>query len=659
MLGRILSAATPRGRGSGVRDGRSRGAVVGVLLVAALAGAPAAVASGVPAAGGAGAASAAAAAIAAPAAAGRVEAVGGGLASGVDDFRFSRYAVDYELGRDADGRSTLTTVETFVAEFPADQNRGMQRAIPLEYEGYPTGVDLVSVTDETGERRPVDTEREDGFLLVTSAADGFVSGSQTYVFTYTQHDVTLPGSGTRSGEDEFYWDANGTAWRQPFDRYDIRIRLTGGLVDAATGTSACYRGAAGSTDGCSIGRDGSVVTASGTDLAAGENVTVAVGFAPGTFTPRDDGYFASGWAWVQLVSLLVLLGVLVVAVHRRATVLRDAPGRPTVIAEYEPPAQGLFLSAALRGRSWNAPAAALLDAAVRGLVRVEEKESAKGGSAKKPAFLLRVLDPATASPRRAGRPRAIPPVDREFFDIAFGTAPQPGAVRDLSEKDKELGKAVSAFQTGMSKRVTQEGLRRPGTVRGSVVLVLLAVLASVGAVLGGALLLGAKLGGPLPFVLVLVAIALGAAICVLLAKVPLTAAGAELRDHLKGLTLYLRLAEADRFAMLQSPRGADRRSVGPVEVVEVTERLLPWAVLLGLEKEWSAALASAYEQTGESPGWYSGRSGFQAAAFAGSVSAFSSSASSYVGSSSSSSSGGAGGGGSSGGGGGGGGGGGV
>lgn len=615
-----------------------------MLLAAALAGAPTAAAGPLPAVH-AGEPVAAAAVVVAAA---------GGTAGGVDDFRFSRYAVDYDLGRDAEGRSTLTTVETFVAEFPEDQNRGMQRAIPLQYQGYPTGVDLVSVTDETGRARPVDTETEDGILLVTSAADGFVSGSQTYVFTYTQHDVTLPGSGTRSGEDEFYWDANGTQWRQPFDRYDVRIRLTGGLAEAATGTASCYRGAAGSTDGCSIGRDGAVVTASGTDLAAYENVTVAVGFAPGTFTPRDDGYFASGWAWVQLASMLVLLGVLVAAIRRRATVLRDAPGRPTVIAEYEPPAQGLFLSAALRGRSSRAPAAALLDAAVRGLVRVEEKDSGR-----KPGFLLRVLDPATAAPRRAGRPRVVPPVDREFFDIAFGASPAPGAVRDLSGKDKEFGKAVSSFQTVMSARVVEEGLRRSGTVRGSVLLVVLAVVAVVGVVLSGALLLGAALGGALPIVLLLSALVVGALVCVLLAKVPLTAAGAELRDHLKGLELYLRLAEADRFAMLQSPRGADRRSVGPVEVVEVTERLLPWAVLLGLEKEWSAALATAYEQTGESPVWYSGTTGFHAAAFAGSISSFSSSASSFVGSSSSSSSGGAAGGGSSGGGGGGGGGGGV
>ncbi|WP_367882261.1 DUF2207 family protein [Rathayibacter oskolensis] len=324
-----------------------------------------------------------------------------------------------------------------------------------------------------------------------------------------------------------------------------------------------------------------------------------------------------------------------------------------MIAEYEPPTAGIFLSAVLRGKTAKAPAAAFVDAAVRGLVRIEEAE----GTRRHPAFVLRVEDPAARRYRRSLPPSAED--DQRFLDIAFGPSPRPGEVRDLSEKDKVFGKEVAAFLTALPARATEAGLRRPGTVGGSVLVIGAAVLGLMAGFVGGVILLDQAYGGALPLILLLLVLVAGVVSTVLVSKVPLTAAGAELRDHLAGLELYIRLAEKDRLAMLQSPAGAERRREGSVDVVEVTERLLPWAVLLGLESRWAEALALAYERAGADPVWYSGTGGFQAAAFAGSVASFSSSASSFVGSSSSSSSGGAGGGGSSGGGGGGGGGGGV
>lgn len=93
----------------------------------------------------------------------------------------------------------------------------------------------------------------------------------------------------------------------------------------------------------------------------------------------------------------------------------------------------------------------------------------------------------------------------------------------------------------------------------------------------------------------------------------------------------------------------------PREMLNLTERLLPWAVLFGDEKEWLAELGRFYEQTGQSPTWYAGQTAFNVAVLSQVVSGISSSTTIA----SSSSSGGTGGGGFSGGGGGGGGGGGV
>jgi uncharacterized membrane protein YgcG len=170
-------------------------------------------------------------------------------------------------------------------------------------------------------------------------------------------------------------------------------------------------------------------------------------------------------------------------------------------------------------------------------------------------------------------------------------------------------------------------------------------------------LIDGAFGSAAPVIAIGFAIIATIATAILLFRTPVTARGAEVRDHLTGLELYIHLAEADRLRMLQSPEGALRErneSTGDTDVLKVYEALLPYAVLFGLEKEWSVELSRYY--TERSPDWYSGSGAFNGAIFASSIASMSDSiASSYTGSASSSSRGGSGGGGSSGGGGGGGG----
>ena len=113
----------------------------------------------------------------------------------------------------------------------------------------------------------------------------------------------------------------------------------------------------------------------------------------------------------------------------------------------------------------------------------------------------------------------------------------------------------------------------------------------------------------------------------------LSEAGVEQRDYLAGMKVYLDLAEADRFRMLQSPEGALRVTVpravpgqggaatdagrtaatagtDTVELVKLYEKLLPYAVLWGVEQEWAAELAVYYEQESVTPGWFVSQNAF-------------------------------------------------
>ncbi|MFD4420445.1 DUF2207 family protein [Agromyces sp. NPDC058484] len=638
--------------------------VVVALAAFALAGGPAAVAAAVPHDAASATRSDATSVNEAPVTA---------LPAGVDDFTFASFDAVYELSRDDGGRSVLDTTETLVAVFPEiDQNRGIRRAIPLRYDGHPTDIDVQSVTDAAGTPRSFEVERDDDgeFLLVTIRADDYVHGEQTYVIGYRQHNVThVPDD---AAIDEFTWDVNGTGWAQPFGRVGAELRMSEDVAEGFTGDVACYRGRAGSTGPCEslvvAESFPPIVSAATTGIGPYENLTIAAGFRSGTFEPRDESFLASPAAIVAAAAAGGGVALMVVAIVFRLTRWRDHSGRGTIIAQYEPPTVSAMMSADLVGRSGKGVTATILERAVDGELRIVETGRKK--------YAVEFVG------GEAGDADA-----RAVVSALFRDRPVPGARRELKSHDTTLGKRLLSIRQKVTKAVVASGLRRRPDLGRRVLLAIGAGAAATLSVVFGVIALDQQMGGPWPAVLFVVAILAAIATLVTVADVrPLTETGRDVRDHLEGLRLYIRLAEAERLRVLQSPSGAMRvdraaaasvaggsdpsvRAVAssgaavaldPAVVLKLNERLLPYAVLFGEEREWSRELATLYEQRGESPAWHAGRNGFNAGAFAASVSSFSStSSSSWSGSSSSSSSSGSGGGGSSGGGGGGGGGGGV
>jgi uncharacterized membrane protein YgcG len=594
--------------------------------------------------------------------------------SGVDDFEFASFDAVYELSRDGGGRSQLHTVETLVAVFPDyDQNRGIRRALVSDYKGHSTSIDIVSVTDGNGVPRPYEVTGEGEFTMVTIAVPQgqYVYGEQTYVIEYTQSDVTATATDLSDGvtRDEFYWDTNGIGWAQPFGEVSATVRVHADLVPALTGEAVCYYGYDNSSDECAIDSNGDgEFSASVRDLFAYQNMTVVIAFAEGTFAG------APFWAFVPIPALiaiaLVLFG-LITALIVRFVLWRDAKGRGIVIAQYEPP-EGLsmMLAANIAGNPKKGMAATIVDLAVQKNLRILEHDQ---GWSK--VFGVQKLSSANLAPdeqRVMGALFSVNPFSvggilpglKNLLQLG-GSTPQPipdegGEVRWLTKGDTVLGQQVVALTKSIEREAEAGGLRRKPSWRP-----MLLVIGSM--VLAGIVLIGvAVFGGEDEKSIIISVVGLNAvpwiaifAIGLLSRRRPLTAKGAELKEHLDGLREFIRVAEADRLQMLQSVSGAERVTTSDrTAIVKIYEKLLPYAVIFGLEKQWAQEISKYYDT--DPPDWYSGSTGFHVAAFSAGLASLSSSVStSYSGSSGSSSSGGGGGGGSSGGGGGGGGGGGV
>lgn len=568
----------------------------------------------------------------------------GASSDDLDAFTFESLEVDYTLTRAEDGTARMRVVEEFVAVFPdVDQNRGMRRLLPEKYNDQPVNPSLVSVTDETGAELPVETDSDDGTFGILTRGEEYLHGRHTFVFTYDLENVVwrFPDTG-----EEFNWDVNGSDWAQPFGRVIARLHLDAELAAARTDDATCYAGAEGATDFCTdlaVEGEGTVVAVAN-EVAPYETLTLAVGFEDGTFELFDSSFLASPFGWAQAGASLLLVGALGWAVRNRRRYLQHAAGRPTIIAEYAPPAEVDALEAAvLLHKNAKAIPAEVLEQAVVGSIRIVEGEKPRWGTAKLQAELV---DPSLADG------------DGRMLLAGLFPSQQPGEVFEFGSSDTRLSSTAQKILKAAAADLEKRGMYRE-VPRGARAWPLLAgVLSAAAVIVLGVFALVGSVHPAVPGILMAVAFIALFAFMLILLQVPLSERGAEVRDHLAGLRQFIEWTEEDRIRALQSPAGAERVRVDtgdPRSMLHLYERLLPYAVVFGQEKEWSRHLAVLYTATGVAvPVWYAGSGAFDASSFAAGIGTLSASASS-----SSSTSGGSAGGGSAGGGGGGGGGGGA
>ena len=544
-----------------------------------------------------------------------------------------RFDATIQVRRDA----SIAVTETIVARFTGSWN-GIYRTIPVKYR-TPQGfnwtlyLDQVSATDGDGRPLRLEASRERHYIKYKIYVPGAQDAERTVVLHYRARN----GLRFFEDHDELYWNVTGDEWDVPLDAATARIELP----PAATGLRAiAFNGAYGSTaQEASIERTATTYqVAMPHGLGFHEGLTVVVGWDKGVVTEpsrlaRAAAFLASNW---PLAIPLPILLFAFVSWRRRG---RDPRALPVAV-QYEPP-QGLtpgeagtLLDNAADMRDITAT---LVDLAVRGYLRIEERDDRKlfgliGGR----EYLMHRLEPPAGA-------AALAPHEQGVWDGVFSSR---GEVVELSDLENKFYKKLPAIKDSLFDELLKRGYyhSRPDRVRtrwtgcGIMIGVL---IAGLGAALSNKLLMT-----PVPFML---AALLTVVILIVFARImpARSEAGARTLEQVLGFEEFLRRVESEQFkrVILDKP--------------ELFDRYLPYAMAFGVEKQWARAFEGIYTR---SPTWYVGPSGgtFSPSHFSGNLASMSTKVSSTMSSSPRSSSGsGFGGGGGSGGGGGGGGGGGF
>ena len=591
--------------------------------------------------------------------------------SSTENFSFERWDARYDLSLDSEDRAVAEVREEIVAQFPeTDQNRGIVRALPLEYEGAAAAPEDITVTDASGEPVPFDVEDEDGFRLILTGDDAYVHGEQEYYLEYTLHDVIH--SPDDADIDEFSWDLIPSDRAQNISSASAELVFSPTLADALTGESACYAGPPEDSGDCGINdanqqEDGSAeLTVDSVELPGGSGLTVGVGLEPDTVTQPEqrqpNALLDIGPAVIATLAVAagLLGGFLILTQSRRRS--RDLG---TSTPEYGVPNGLSPLLAAPLGGAWRSPLPAeFVHLAVIGALVIEDdgqdgpqandagsEKPRKKGSKKSRQPVFRLVDP-TAAPDS---------LDQRILGALFPGL-EPGTLFTLPKENLVLRKKLEAIVQEGPKAALERGYsekvrHRQAALCGGIALLLLIPLAAL-LVMGWdrpntATTITAITGGVL---------AAGLGITAILKHRVYLPAGARIRQQLDQLRGILMSPEGQRAEALVHHDAADSRSgdsgaagrIPPAQLVPVFDRATPYAILFGAEKKWFSVLEVTYREAGlDVVFWYPALMRSGSSSVGGSLSSMVSSLSSAT-SSSSSSGAGSGGGGSVGGGGGGG-----
>jgi uncharacterized membrane protein len=457
---------------------------------------------------------------------------------------------------------------------------GIIRLIPIQYRdrlglNYTLRLDLRSITDGAGNPYKYEAGREGHHrrykIWVPDARDA----TRAVVIRYRVHN----GLKFFDTHDELYWNITGDEWEMPIERASARIFLPASLEGIRT--TAFTGGYGASEQAASIDQAGNLVTVRTTrPLNFREGLTVAVAWNPGvirrpTTLDRAAGFLRSNWLLV--LPLLTFVGMYKLW-HFRG---RDPRLNPIVVL-YEPP-EGMC-PAEMGTLVDNSPdlrdiTATLVDLAVRGYLLIEEREKDQlFGLWSKKTYQFEMRNADWSDLKRH---------ERRLLEALFKGGSRPCV--ELTELQNQFYKELPGIRDRIFDALIGKGYyeRRPDKVRQAFLIA--GVILGVGVGWGGVVV--SQQYGWSETTAVVSAILTGLIVLGFGWFMPArTVAGARAFEQALGFEEFLERVESDRFSRV-------------IKTPEMFEKYLPYALALGVEKNWAQAFEGIYKGR---PEWFRG-----------------------------------------------------
>ena len=511
---------------------------------------------------------------------------------------------------------TLHVVETINYDFKRNNRHGLVRDIPLtDTVGTFDRMSIANLTvvDENGAdypfvvsglESPILGKLFSSFALNSEVAtikigDEHVpvSGEMTYVISYDVKNAL----GYFDDRTELYWNTTGNHWLIPIKSASTQISVP--KNQTTTLKLASYCGKEGATNECSKQEvfydEKSGVTKinylTPGELTSGRGMTVAVGFPKGLVEgPTTIDFLLH---YIFLYWGFVLVPIFVYLWFRKTfnswLLRRRYYKNHTIVAEYDAGViEPLEMSGIIHGYIQNKDISAqIIELAILGYITIKKEEE---------VYFFKATDKDTAALSESNKTLLQAIADKSTADIKYAFINTSRAICK-GEMDDLIKSGYVKKGWGLSPMITFGSALFVAFNPGIFIWVLLGQQAGI-AFSGTAVII--------------------ALISLIFRPRPqaLTQAGFEIERTLLGLRLYIEVAEEERIKFHDAPEKSP----------ELFEKLLPYAMVFGLENKWAKEFEGIYTVQ---PTWYTGSDAmvFSSGLFASEMSHFSTTTSSAMG----------------------------